>query len=55
MAYGTETIKPVDKIIGPGHKFVNEAKRQVFGRVGIEQCENPDKRYKSKWYPSVRV
>ena len=30
MAYGTETIKPVDKIIGPGNKFVNEAKRQVF-------------------------
>ena len=41
MAYGTETIKPVDKIIGPGNKFVNEAKRQVFGRVGIDLLAGP--------------
>ncbi len=41
MAYGTESIKPVDKIIGPGNKFVNEAKRQVFGRVGIDLLAGP--------------
>ena len=41
MAYGTETIKPVDKIIGPGNKFVNEAKRQVFGSVGIDLLAGP--------------
>ncbi|TIW38118.1 MAG: histidinol dehydrogenase, partial [Mesorhizobium sp.] len=34
MAYGTETIPAVDKIVGPGNAFVNEAKRQVFGQVG---------------------
>lgn len=41
MAYGTESIRPVDKIIGPGNKFVNEAKRQVFGRVGIDLLAGP--------------
>ena len=33
LAYGTETIRPVDKIFGPGNAFVNEAKRQVFGKL----------------------
>ena len=41
MAYGTETIAPVDKIVGPGNAFVNEAKRQVFGPVGIDQLAGP--------------
>ena len=33
LAYGTETIRPVEKIVGPGNRFVAEAKRQLFGRV----------------------
>ena len=36
LAYGTETIEPVDKITGPGNAFVAAAKRQVFGKVGID-------------------
>ena len=41
MAHGTETVPPVDKIVGPGNAFVNEAKRQVFGSVGIDQLAGP--------------
>ena len=41
LAYGTETISPVDKIFGPGNAFVNEAKRQVFGEVGIDLLPGP--------------
>ncbi|MDX0629244.1 histidinol dehydrogenase [Sinorhizobium medicae] len=41
MASGTETIPAVDKIVGPGNAFVNEAKRQVFGQVGIDQLAGP--------------
>jgi sulfopropanediol 3-dehydrogenase len=41
MAYGTETIPAADKIVGPGNAFVNEAKRQVFGKVGIDQLAGP--------------
>lgn len=41
MAYGTETISPVDKITGPGNAFVAAAKRQVFGRVGIDMIAGP--------------
>ncbi|MEM3873402.1 MAG: histidinol dehydrogenase, partial [Nitrososphaeria archaeon] len=41
MAYGTETVRKVDKIIGPGNKYVNEAKRQVFGAVGIDLLAGP--------------
>merc|ERR1740121_2245992 len=41
MAYGTETIKPVDFIAGPGNAFVAEAKKQVFGRVGIDLLAGP--------------
>lgn len=41
MACGTETIPAVDKIVGPGNAFVNEAKRQVFGQVGIDQLAGP--------------
>ena len=36
LAYGTETIEPVDVIVGPGNLYVQEAKRQVFGQVGID-------------------
>ncbi|NLG85488.1 MAG: histidinol dehydrogenase, partial [Firmicutes bacterium] len=36
MAYGTESIRPVEKIVGPGNRYVTEAKRQVFGLVGID-------------------
>lgn len=41
MAFGTETVPSVDKIVGPGNAFVNEAKRQVFGPVGIDQLAGP--------------
>jgi histidinol dehydrogenase/sulfopropanediol 3-dehydrogenase len=41
MAYGTQSIPAVDKIFGPGNTFVNEAKRQVFGLVGIDQLAGP--------------
>jgi histidinol dehydrogenase len=41
MAYGTETIPPVDKITGPGNAFVAAAKRRVFGKVGIDMIAGP--------------
>ncbi len=41
LAYGTESIKKVDKIVGPGNAFVAEAKRQVFGRVSIDMIAGP--------------
>ncbi len=41
MAIGTETIPPVDMIVGPGNAFVAEAKRQLFGRVGIDLFAGP--------------
>ncbi|MBY6203074.1 histidinol dehydrogenase [Maritalea mobilis] len=41
MAYGTETITPVDKITGPGNAFVAAAKRRVFGKVGIDMIAGP--------------
>jgi histidinol dehydrogenase/sulfopropanediol 3-dehydrogenase len=45
MACGTETIPAVDKIVGPGNAYVNEAKRQVFGPVGIDQLAGPSEIY----------
>jgi histidinol dehydrogenase len=41
LAYGTETIPRVDKIVGPGNAYVAEAKRQVFGEVGIDMIAGP--------------
>ncbi|OHV08641.1 histidinol dehydrogenase [Kushneria phosphatilytica] len=41
MAHGTESVPAVDKIMGPGNAFVNEAKRQVFGSVGIDALAGP--------------
>lgn len=41
LAYGTDTIQPVDKIVGPGNAFVAAAKRQVFGTVGIDMIAGP--------------
>ncbi len=41
LAWGTESIRPVDVIVGPGNAFVAEAKRQVFGRVGIDMIAGP--------------
>ena len=41
MAYGTASIAPVDRIVGPGNAYVAEAKRQVFGRVGIDNIAGP--------------
>ena len=41
MAYGTESIKPVDKITGPGNAFVSAAKQLVFGKVGIDSLAGP--------------
>ena len=45
MAYGTETVPAVMKIMGPGNAFVNEAKKQVFGAVGIDQLAGPSEIY----------
>ena len=41
LAYGTESIRPVDKITGPGNAYVAAAKRQVFGTVGIDMIAGP--------------
>jgi histidinol dehydrogenase len=41
LAFGTETVAPVDRIVGPGNAYVAEAKRQVFGRVGIDGIAGP--------------
>ena len=41
LAFGTESVPKVDKIVGPGNQFVAEAKRQVFGRVGIDMVAGP--------------
>ncbi len=41
LAYGTESVPQVDKIVGPGGAFVAEAKRQVFGRVAIDMVAGP--------------
>jgi histidinol dehydrogenase len=41
MAYGTATIRPVDKVFGPGNAYVCEAKRQVFGTVGVDSLPGP--------------
>ena len=41
LAYGTETIPQVDKIVGPGNAFVAEAKKQVYGRVSIDMIAGP--------------
>src|SRR5918994_1006600 len=41
LAYGTETIAPVAKIVGPGNAYVADAKRQVFGTVGIDMIAGP--------------
>ncbi len=41
LAYGTETIAPVDKIVGPGNAYVAAAKRLVFGKVGIDMIAGP--------------
>lgn len=45
MAWGTASIPAVDKIVGPGNAFVNEAKRQVFGKVGIDALAGPSEIY----------
>lgn len=45
MAYGTESVPGVDKIVGPGNAFVNEAKRQAFGKVGIDALAGPSEIY----------
>lgn len=41
LAYGTQTVRPVDKITGPGNAYVAAAKRRVFGRVGIDMIAGP--------------
>jgi histidinol dehydrogenase len=41
LAYGTAVINPVDRIVGPGNAYVAEAKRQVFGKVGIDSIAGP--------------
>jgi histidinol dehydrogenase len=59
MAYGTRSIRPVQKIVGPGNAFVAEAKRQLFGRVGIDAIAGPsevvivaDDRARAAWIAS---
>ncbi len=56
LAYGTETVPPVVKIVGPGNAYVAEAKRQVFGAVGIDSIAGPsevlivaDKHNRADW------
>ena len=56
LAFGTESIKKVDKIAGPGNSFVAEAKKQVYGHVGIDSIAGPseiliiaDKHSNAKW------
>jgi sulfopropanediol 3-dehydrogenase len=41
LAYGTESIRPVDVVVGPGNQYVAEAKRQIFGAVGIDLLAGP--------------
>jgi histidinol dehydrogenase len=41
FAYGTDTVTPVDVIVGPGNLYVQEAKRQVFGQVGVDSVAGP--------------
>ena len=41
LAYGTESVTRVDKIVGPGNQFVAEAKKQVFGKVGVDMVAGP--------------
>src|SRR5690349_13678063 len=41
MALGTESIRPVDMLVGPGNMFVAEAKRQLYGRIGIDLFAGP--------------
>ena len=41
FSYGTEEIAPVDMIVGPGNRFVTEAKRQCYGQVGIDFVAGP--------------
>jgi histidinol dehydrogenase len=41
LAFGTETVRPVDVIVGPGNRYVQEAKRQVVGQVGIDGIAGP--------------
>jgi histidinol dehydrogenase len=41
LAYGTDSVEPVDLIVGPGNHYVQEAKRQVFGRVGVDGVAGP--------------
>ena len=41
LAHGTETLEAVDKIVGPGNKYVAQAKKEVFGRVGIDLIAGP--------------
>ena len=45
LAFGTETIEKVDKITGPGNEYVAEAKRQVFGKVGVDSVAGPSEVY----------
>lgn len=44
MAIGTGSIAPVDMLVGPGNAYVAEAKRQLFGRVGIDLFAGPSPR-----------
>lgn len=41
FAYGTESVRPVDMVVGPGNRCVTEAKRQVYGRVGVDLLAGP--------------
>ena len=52
LAYGTETVPQVDKIVGPGNAYVAEAKKQVFGQVNIDMIAGPSEVLVLPWSPS---
>ena len=55
LAFGTETIPAVDKIVGPGNIYVATAKRLVFGQVGIDLVADDVQNRGSTYSPSIRI
>ena len=55
LAYGTQTVPQVDKIVGPGNAYVATAKRRVFGIVGIDMVAGPSESWLSPMAPAIRT